>query len=258
MEENYFMGYYNEIAIEVKDVSMQFRMTTEKITTIKEYLVKLAKFKINYKNFTALDDINFTVNKGDIFGILGLNGAGKSTLLKIISGVMKPTTGKVTAQGTMAPLIELGAGFDPELSARENIFLNGAVLGYSRREMNQLYDCIVDFSELHNFIETPIKNFSSGMYARLGFAVATAVKPDILIVDEILSVGDYKFREKCETKINEMITTGTTILMVSHDINQVEKLCNRGILLNKGKLISDGPIESVSRLYKEGEVLERL
>lgn len=243
----------SENMIEVEDVSMCFRMTSEKIFSAKEYLIKLAKLQVTYKEFWALENITFNVRKGEIFGILGLNGAGKSTLLKIISGVMKPTSGEVRVRGTMAPLIELGAGFDPELSAKENIFLNGAVLGIGKREMKLLFDQIVDFSELQEFIDVPVKNFSSGMYARLGFAVATAVKPDILIVDEILSVGDYKFKKKCEEKINEMIETGTTILMVSHDIEQMIEMCSHGILLNRGKIVESGTIESVAYYYKSGK-----
>lgn len=243
----------SENMIEVEDVSMCFRMTSEKIFSAKEYLIKLAKLQVTYKEFWALEDITFNVRKGEIFGILGLNGAGKSTLLKIISGVMKPTSGEVRVKGTMAPLIELGAGFDPELSARENIFLNGAVLGIGKREMKLLFDQIVDFSELQEFIDIPIKNFSSGMYARLGFAVATAIKPDILIVDEILSVGDFQFKKKCEEKINEMIETGTTILMVSHDIEQMIEMCSHGILLDKGKIVESGTIESVAYYYKNGK-----
>ncbi|WP_206107144.1 ABC transporter ATP-binding protein [Paenibacillus favisporus] len=239
--------------IEVKNVSMCFRMTTQKISSAKEYLIKLAKSQVKYNDFWALRNITFNIRKGEIFGILGYNGAGKSTLLKIISGVMKPTEGEVKIMGTMAPLIELGAGFDPELSARENIFLNGAVLGYSKKEMRLLFDEIVDFSELKTFIDVPVKNFSSGMYARLGFAVATAIKPDILIVDEILSVGDYKFRMKCEEKINEMIDDGTTILLVSHDIDQVTKMCSSGLLLENGGVVCCGSIESVASYYYKSD-----
>lgn len=243
----------SDYVIEVNDVSMCFRMTTEKISSIKEYLIKVAKQKVTYKEFWALSNVEFKVRRGEIFGILGLNGAGKSTLLKVISGVMKPTKGSISIKGSMAPLIELGAGFDPELSARENIFLNGAVLGYSKKKMNLLYDEIVDFSELHDFMEVPIKNFSSGMYARLGFSIATSVSPDVLIVDEILSVGDYKFRKKCEKKIESMLRNGTTILMVSHDIDQLASMCSHGIVLDKGTVVSRGTISEVISKYQSND-----
>ncbi|WP_047914466.1 ABC transporter ATP-binding protein [Paenibacillus sp. TCA20] len=243
-----------DYAIEVNDVSMCFRMTTEKISSLKEYLIKIAKQNVTYKEFWALSSIDFKVRKGEVFGILGLNGAGKSTLLKLISGVMKPTKGSVNIRGSMAPLIELGAGFDPELSARENIFLNGAVLGHSKKKMENLYDQIVDFAELEEFMEVPVKNFSSGMYARLGFAIATSVSPDILIVDEILSVGDYKFRKKCEKRIEDMIKNSTTILMVSHDIDQMASICSNGIMLEKGNMVCSGTISEVLAHYQSNEI----
>ncbi|MDK2917583.1 MAG: lipopolysaccharide transport system ATP-binding protein [Candidatus Petromonas sp.] len=239
----------NNVMVDIKNVSMKFNMTTEKITTIKEYVIKLAKRQVFYNEFWALKNIDFQIYKGEVFGILGLNGAGKSTLLKIIAGVLKPTKGEVRVYGSMAPLIELGAGFDPELTARENIFLNGAVLGYSKKEMKKNFDEIVEFSELQEFIDTPIKNFSSGMYARLGFSIATAVDPDILIVDEILSVGDFKFQEKSENRIKEMIAKGTTVIIVSHSIDQIRQICDRGLVLEKGRSVIIDKIDKVCDYY---------
>lgn len=190
-------------AIEVKNVRMVFNLMEENVDTLKEYVMRLLKGKLFYNEFVSLDDISFTVEKGDILGIIGFNGAGKSTMLKILAGVLKPTEGYIKVNGSIAPLIEVGAGFDPELTARENVFLNGAILGYSRKFLESNFDRIIEFAELENFKDVPIKNFSSGMYARLGFAIATIVNPDILIVDEVLSVGDYKFKEKCTKRIKE-------------------------------------------------------
>lgn len=207
-----------EPIIDVQHVFMKFNLMEEKVDTLKEYIVKLIKGKLFYSEFVALNDVSFQIEKGDILGIVGFNGAGKSTMLKILAGVLKPTNGKVIVNGSVAPLIEVGAGFDPELTAKENIFLNGAILGHSRKFLQQHFDEIIDFAELRTFVNVPVKNFSSGMYARLGFAIATVVKPDILIVDEVLSVGDYRFQEKCEKRIQEMINGGTTIIIVSHDI----------------------------------------
>lgn len=222
--------------IELNDVSMCFNMATDKITTLKEYLIKLSKHELFYKEFWALQNINIKVNRGDVVGIVGFNGAGKSTMLKVISGILKPTHGTVKIHGTIAPLIELGAGFDAELSGRENIYLNGAVLGISKKEMDKKVEEIIEFSELKDFIDVPVKNYSSGMYARLGFAIATSVEPEILIVDEILSVGDYKFQEKSKNRILDMMNSGTTIIIVSHSVDQVRELCNKVIWLDKGKI----------------------
>lgn len=235
--------------LEISDVSMEFRMATEKISTMKEYLIKIFKRQISYQKFWALKNVSFQVGKGELFGVLGLNGAGKSTLLKIVAGVLKPTTGTVEVRGSMAPLIELGAGFDPELTARENIYLNGAILGYSKKQMSDSFKEIVSFSELEEFLHVPIKNFSSGMYARLGFAIATITNPDLLIVDEILSVGDFKFQEKCEKKIKSMIANGTSVILVSHSIEQIRTLCSRGIILERGSLIKAGPIQELCDYY---------
>ncbi|WP_338552554.1 ABC transporter ATP-binding protein [Paenibacillus sp. KS-LC4] len=239
----------DKVIVAVENVSVRFNMTSEKISTSKEFLIKWLQRSITYNEFWALKDISFTINKGEVFGILGLNGAGKSTLLKTIAGVLKPTKGTVKISGTMAPLIELGAGFDADLTARENIFLNGAVLGISKKQMNEKFNEIVEFSELHEFINVPIKNFSSGMYARLGFSIATIINPDILIVDEILSVGDYKFQEKCEEKIGKMIKDGTTVILVSHSKKQMRSMCNRGIILEKGHLIKQGNIDEICDYY---------
>ncbi|KHF35102.1 Teichoic acids export ATP-binding protein TagH [Paenibacillus sp. P1XP2] len=239
----------DEAIIDIQDVSMCFNMATEKITTVKEFIIKKLKGQISYTEFWALSNISFQIKKGEMFGVLGLNGAGKSTLLKVIAGVLKPTKGQIRVCGRMAPLIELGAGFDAELTARENIYLNGAVLGYSKKEMNKKFDEIVAFSELEAFLDVPVKNFSSGMYARLGFSIATSTVPDILIVDEILSVGDFKFQQKCESKINEMVNNGTSVLLVSHSIEQIKSLCSRGVVLEKGRLIKIGEISEISDFY---------
>lgn len=232
-------------AVEVKDVSMHFNMNKDKIDNLKEYCIKLLKRQLFFEDFTALQNISFNIESGDVFGIIGLNGSGKSTLLKVISGILKPTTGSVKVKGTIAPLIELGAGFDADLTARENIFLNGSVMGFSRDFMKEKFDEIVEFSELREFIDVPIKNFSSGMVARIGFSVATIVKPDILICDEILSVGDYLFQEKCEQRIRDLMEGGTTVILVSHSIQQVERMCNHILWLEHGKIKAIGGKEII-------------
>jgi ABC-2 type transport system ATP-binding protein len=237
-------------AIEVQNVSMTFNLSQEKIDNLKEYMVKFIKGQLLYQEFQALTDISFNIKKGEVFGLVGLNGAGKSTLLKIIAGVLKPTKGKVTVNGSMAPLIELGAGFNMELTGRENIFLNGAVLGHSKKFMKECFDHIVEFSELNNFIDVPLKNYSTGMLSRLAFSIATVVEPDILIVDEVLSVGDFKFQEKCESHIMTLIERGTTVLFVSHSFNQVEKLCDRALLLENGKVTLLGDVTEVLAQYE--------
>lgn len=236
--------------VKVRNVSMKFNMSSEIVHSFKEYVIKLLKKQLFFKEFQALQDISFSLNKGEILGIIGLNGSGKSTILKIVAGVLEPTVGKVEVNGKIAPLIELGAGFDIELTARENIFLNGSVLGYSRKFMKERFEEIVNFSELGDFLDIPLKNFSSGMYARLGFSIATIVNPDVLIADEILSVGDFHFQEKCEKKIKEMMKNGTSILFVSHSIDQIEKLCDRVIWLEKGKLKMQGETKKVCKIYK--------
>ena len=228
---------------------MTFNMNKEKIDSLKEYFIKLAKRQLRFKQFTALNDINFTISKGEIVGLMGLNGSGKSTLLKIIAGVMKPTTGRVAVKGSIAPLIEVGAGFNADLSGRENIFLNSYLLGFNKKYINDHLDEIIEFAELGEFIDVPLKNYSSGMKSRLGFAIATAVDPDVLIVDEVLAVGDFKFQQKCHKKIKELMDGDTTVLIVSHNINQIKELCTRCIWLEKGKMIADGPSEEVCAKY---------
>ena len=240
----------SETVIQVRDVSMHFNLMEEKVDSIKEYVVKLLKGKLLYNDFIALNHVSFDVQKGDILGFIGFNGAGKSTLLKILAGALTPTTGSVTVKGTIAPLIEVGAGFDPELTARENIYLNGAILGYSKAFIEQKFDSIIEFAELKDFVNVPVKNFSSGMYARLGFSIATAVKPDILIVDEVLSVGDFRFQQKCEERIRKMIENGVTILLVSHDIGMIERLCNKVLWLDHGEMKKLGKTAEVCREYK--------
>lgn len=235
--------------VRIEQVSMMFNKSSEKIDNFKEYTIKLLKRKLMFEEFWALSDVTLSINKGEALGIVGLNGSGKSTLLKIIAGVLNPTKGSVKVTGSIAPMIELGAGFDMDLSARENIFLNGAVLGYNRKQMREKFESIMDFSELWNFVDTPIKNFSSGMVARLGFSIATSYIPDVLIVDEILGVGDYLFQRKCEKRINEIMESGTTVIFVSHDINQVLNLCTRVVWLQQGILIENGDTEEVCKKY---------
>lgn len=236
--------------ITVDHVSMTFNLMDERVDTLKEYVVRLVKGQLFYHKFRALDDISLTIARGDIFGLIGLNGAGKSTLLKILAGVLHPSSGCVRVRGTIAPLIEVGAGFDPELTARENVYLNGAILGHSHAYLAEHFDDIIDFAELRDFVDVPVKNFSSGMYARLGFAIATEVRPDILIVDEVLSVGDYRFQEKCTKRIQSMIKEGTTVIIVSHEIKIIKKMCNRVAWLEHGKLRDVGEAGRVCREYE--------
>ena len=240
-----------ENAVEVRNVQMHFNMSKEKIDSIKEYVIKFLKRQLMYENFVALNDVSFDIRKGDVFGIVGLNGSGKSTLLKVISGILKPTKGTVKVNGTIAPLIELGAGFDMDLTARENIFLNGSVLGFSRKMMHEKFDEIVEFSEMKDFLDVPMKNYSSGMVARVAFAIATITHPDILIVDEILSVVDFHFQEQCDARIQQMMSGGTTVIIVSHSIHQIEKLCNRVLWLDHGDMKMLGDMEAVCEAYKE-------
>ena len=241
--------------IKVTDVSMKFNLGIEKNFSVKQAFIDILSRKKKEKSyFWALDEINFEVEKGEVIGFIGNNGAGKSTLLKIVAGVMKPTTGKVEIQGNICPMIELGAGFDYELTARENIYLNGAVLGYSREFIDGKFDEIVDFSELRDFLEVPVRNFSSGMIARLAFSIAPIVDPEILIVDEILSVGDIAFQQKSENKMKSMITGGTTVLFVSHSIEQIKNLCNRVIWLEHGKIKKVGPAVEICEEYYKSQL----
>lgn len=239
-----------DVAISVQNVSMSFNLNKEKVDNLKEYFIKFVTRKLDYKKFDALKDITFEVKKGERLAIMGFNGAGKSTLLKVIVGVYKPTTGTVERRGVIAPLLELGAGFDPNYSGKENIFLYGSILGYSREYIQSKYDEIVQFSELGKFIDVPLKNYSSGMKARLGFSIATAVDPDVLILDEVLSVGDAKFREKCMKKVKSMFDRGVTVLFVSHNASQVKQLCDRAILINHGEMIAQGGATEVVELYQ--------
>lgn len=237
--------------IKVEHVSMKFRMANDKVMSLKEFLVAVLKRRLTYEEFQVLDDISFEVKKGEVVGIIGKNGAGKSTLLKIIAGVMKPTSGKVTANGNIVPMLELGSGFDPELNGRENIFLNGAILGYSQEFLQEKYDEILEFSELGQFIDMPIRNYSSGMMMRLAFSIATVVQPEILIVDEILAVGDEGFQNKSKARMMELMSGGTTVLFVSHSLQQIEEMCDRVVWLDNHKIKMIGETEEVCKAYEE-------
>ncbi len=245
------------LAMKVDHVSMKFNLSSEKVDSIKEYVIKMLKKELMYDEFWALRDISFEIEKGDRLGVLGLNGAGKSTLLKVVAGVLKATEGTVTTSGRIAPLLELGAGFDPQYTGAENIYLYGATLGFSREFLEECYDEIVEFSELGSFINVPLKNYSSGMRARLGFSIATVVEPDILILDEVLSVGDAKFRRKCEARIQDMFDEGVTVIFVSHSVNQVLRMCNKGILLEQGRLIAKGDMADVANIYRAKMMFEK-
>lgn len=243
--------------IKIENVSMKFNLEIEKDFSMKQAFVDLfTKKKKKKKNddFWALKNVSFTVDKGEVVGLIGSNGAGKSTLLKVVSGVMKPTSGKVTVQGVISPMIELGAGFDGNLTARENIYLNGAILGYSKKFLDSKFDEIVEFSELKDFLDVPVKNFSSGMTAKLAFSIATVVNPEILIVDEILSVGDIKFQEKSKKKMMEMIKGGTTVLYVSHSLDSIKDLCTKVVWLEHGKVVKIGDTNEVCDEYYKAQM----
>lgn len=242
---------YRPVVIDVNHVTMEFALNTEKVDNLKEFVIRKLKGNIEVKKFKALNDVNFQIKKGEHMAIMGLNGAGKSTLLKSIVGVYKPTSGYVAYKGVMAPLIELGAGFDPEYSGKENIYLYGAILGYSREYLDKKIDEIIEFSELGKFINVPLKNYSSGMKARLGFSIATAVEPDILILDEVLSVGDAKFRQKSLAKVRSLFASGVTVLFVSHNVQQVLEICDTAVLLDHGSIIAKGPVKDVVKIYEE-------
>ena len=242
----------SEPIIVIDHVSMMFNIASEQLNNLKEYFIKIIKRELHFKKFMALEDIDLVINRGEQYGIVGTNGSGKSTMLKIIAGVLEPTKGKVAIGGTIAPLIELGAGFDLELTARENIYLNGALLGYSRQFIHERFDEIVDFAEVRDFLDMPMKNYSSGMVARVAFSVATATIPDILVVDEALSVGDFLFQEKCEKRIRELVDThGTTLLFVSHSVDQVERVCNRAVWIEKGHMRMVGEVNEVCEAYRK-------
>ena len=243
---------YNSFAIEVDKVSMAFNIANQQLNSLKEYFITIVRRQLFYKEFIALHDISLKIKQGDVYGIIGVNGSGKSTLLKIIAGVLEPTKGSCIINGTIAPLIELGAGFDHELSARENIYLNGALLGYGRQFIREHFDEIADFAEVRDFLDMPLKNYSSGMVARIAFSIATAVIPKILLVDETLAVGDIFFQEKCEKRINDLINIhNTTVIFVSHDTHQVERLCKTVLWIDKGRMAMMGDAAEVCNAYRQ-------
>lgn len=242
-----------KIAIKAENVSMRFNLSADKVDNLKEYFIRFVKRNITFKEFWALKNVSFTIEKGDRVAILGYNGAGKSTLLKVIAGVLKPTEGSVKTYGRVVPLLELGAGFDPQYTGAENIYLYGAILGHTKEFIEERYDSIVEFSELGDFINVPVKNYSSGMKSRLGFSIATVVEPEILILDEVLSVGDVKFRKKCMKYINQMMDSGVTVLFVSHSVNQVRRVCNKGIFLDHGEVTFAGELEKAIEIYESDE-----
>ena len=235
--------------VNVEHVTMKFRMANDKVLSLKEYMVALMEHRLQYKEFTALEDVSFQVRKGEVMGIIGRNGAGKSTLLKIIAGVLKPTAGKVTLKGNVVPMLELGSGFDQELSGSENIFLNGSILGYDKEFLESKYDEIVNFSELKDFIHMPILNYSSGMLMRLAFSIETVVEPEILIVDEILAVGDEGFQAKSKARMLDLMSGGTTVLFVSHSLKQIEEMCDRVVWLDEHRVKMLGDAQEVCRAY---------
>ena len=238
-----------KVKIDVNHVTIRFNKGTEKIDNLKEYAIKFVKRELMFQEFLAVQDVSFQVKEGEAWGLIGRNGSGKSTMLKAISGIIKPYKGTIQVNGQVSPLIELGAGFDGNMTARENIFLNGCLLGHSQRFMEEHFDEIVEFAELKEFLDSPIKNYSSGMRARLGFSVATIVEPDILILDEVLSVGDFKFRQKCEKRMTELLSGGTTLLYVSHNIDEVKRLCQKAVWLDRGKVIKIGDVTEVCDAY---------
>lgn len=240
-----------DTVIKADNLGIKYNLSEQKVDDFKDYIIKAIKGELNYNEFWALKNVSFEIEAGDHVGILGLNGAGKSTLLKAIAGVLKPTEGSVQTKGRIVPLLELGAGFDRQYTGAENIYLYGAVLGYSRKFISSKFDEIVEFSELEDFINVPVKNYSSGMKSRLGFAIATAVQADILILDEVLAVGDAKFRKKCEAKIKEMFAGGTTVLFVSHSLSQVKKLCDKALLLEHGRVAAYGDTQRIARIYEK-------
>ncbi|MBR4461182.1 MAG: ABC transporter ATP-binding protein [Erysipelotrichaceae bacterium] len=240
-----------EKMIEVKNVSMKFRMSDEPINSLKEIFTTALSGKLKYNEFLALDDVSFDLEKGKTLGLIGKNGAGKSTTLKLISGILKPTMGSIIVRGNVVPMLELGAGFDLELTGRENIYLNGAILGYSKDYLQSKFDEIVDFAEIREFIDMPIRNYSSGMMARLAFSIASVVQPEILIVDEILAVGDVAFQEKSYNRMKELMSGGATVLFVSHDLDKIEEMCDEVIWLDKGKVVMKGKTKKVCAAYRK-------
>ena len=241
---------HTEKIIEIKDVSMRFRMVNDKVSGLKEYVVQMMKGKIQYNEFEALKHVSFHVNKGEVVGLVGHNGAGKSTMLKVLSGIYKPTEGSVTVQGNIAPMLELGSGFDFDLTGRENIYLNGAILGYSKEFLDGKYNEIVEFSEIGQFIDVPLRNYSSGMIARLAFSIATVVVPEVLIVDEVLSVGDANFQAKSRARMMELMNGGTTVLFVSHSLQQIREMCQHVVWLEHGRVRMFGETKEVCDAYE--------
>ena len=235
--------------IEAENISVSFKMMKDSVKSVKEYLVQMVKGKIQYEDFFALTNVSFKVAKGEVMGIIGHNGAGKSTLLKVISGILKPTFGKVQVNGVVVPMLELGSGFDFDLTGRENVFLNGSILGYSEKFLKEKYDEIVEFSELGQFIDVPLRNYSSGMVMRLAFSIATVVQPDILIVDEILAVGDAEFQEKSKKRMLELMGGGTTVLFVSHSLDQIREMCDKVMWLDHGQMKMIGDTQEVCDAY---------
>ncbi len=235
--------------IRANDISMRYLMTYDRIQSIKEYVVQLLRGKIKYEEFWALKNVSFEVERGEVVGIIGHNGAGKSTLLKVISGILKPTGGSLEVHGNVVPMLELGSGFDHDLTGRENIFLNGSILGYSEKYLKEKYEQIVEFSELGKFIDVPIRNYSSGMLMRLAFSIATVVQPEILIVDEILAVGDAAFQEKSKARMLELMSGGTTVLFVSHSLEQIREMCDRVIWLEHGQIKAIGATKEICDAY---------
>ncbi len=239
--------------IEVKNVTMKFRMSDEPINSLKEIFTTAVSGKLKFNEFLALDDVSFELEKGKTLGLIGRNGAGKSTMLKLISGILKPTKGTIITRGNIVPMLELGAGFDLELTGKENIYLNGAILGYSKEYLESKYEEIVEFAEIRDFIDMPIRNYSSGMMARLAFSIASVVQPEILIVDEILAVGDVAFQEKSFARMKELMTGGATVLFVSHDLEKIEEMCDKVIWLNKGKVVMFGDTDDVCNAYRKAQ-----
>ena len=242
----------NKTVIDAADITMRFRMNSDRILSLKEFVTTALRGGLHYEEFTALDHVSFQVRQGETLGLIGRNGAGKSTLLKVISGILKPTTGSVQVNGTIVPMLELGSGFDFDLTGRENVFLNGAILGYSEQFLKEKYEEIVAFSELGQFIDVPLRNYSSGMVMRLAFSIATVVRPDILIVDEILAVGDAAFQEKSKKRMLELMGGGTTVLFVSHSIQQIREMCNKVLWLEHGVVVQSGETKSVCDSYEVG------
>ncbi len=239
--------------IEVENVTMKFRMSDEPLNSLKEVFTTAMSGKLRFNEFLALDNVSFELEKGKTLGLIGKNGAGKSTTLKLISGILKPTSGSIRTYGNIVPMLELGAGFDLELTGKENIYLNGAILGYSKEYLESKYDEIVDFAEIRDFIDMPIRNYSSGMMARLAFSIASVVQPEILIVDEILAVGDVAFQEKSFNRMKELMSGGATVLFVSHDLEKIEEMCDKVIWLDRGKVVMFGDTGEVCRAYREAQ-----